>query len=177
MIVRAIYIFILNLITYGGGGVYIPVYEHYYTEVFNLMDKVDYYNVVSIVNIIPGVTGGKLAGYAMYLEYGYIGMIVGILIFAGSGIMLVLLLNKVLEQLKDHPIFVEVNRNIKPVVGGILLSITYDFYVMAHSKMSLIMLVSVSVIVIYLLGVRKVKIFAVVASFFALFSIIYGFIL
>lgn len=177
MIIRAIYIFILNLITYGGGGVYIPVYEHYYTEVFNLMNQADYYNVISILNIIPGVTGGKLAGYAMFLEYGYLGMIVGIIIFAGSGILLVILLDKALSKLKDHPIFIEVNKNVKPVVGGILLSITYDFYVMANSKMSLIMLLVISGIVIYLLAFRKTKIFTVVISFFALFSIVYGFIL
>ncbi len=72
MLIRALYIFILNLLTYGGGGVYIPVYEHYYTQVFHLMSQNDYYNVVSILNIIPGVTGGKLAGYAMFLEFGYL---------------------------------------------------------------------------------------------------------
>ncbi len=177
MLIRALYIFILNLLTYGGGGVYIPVYEHYYTQVFHLMSQNDYYNVVSILNIIPGVTGGKLAGYAMFLEFGYLGMIIGIIIFAGSGIMLVLLLDKMLMQIKDHPIFLEVNKNIKPVVGGILLSITYDFYTMAATKLSLIMIAIITMIVIYLLVIKQTKIFIVVSSFFVLFGIICVFIL
>lgn len=168
MIAKAAYIFFINLITYGGGGVYIPVYESYYTDMYHLMSQHDYYNVVSIVNIIPGVTGGKLAGYAMFLDYGILGMILAIILFAGSGIMLVLLLDKVLEKVNDHPIFIEINNNIKPVVAGILLTITYNFYQLSFEKMAFFYIAVISIITGYLLIIRKVKIYYLVVGFFIL---------
>lgn len=177
MLIRTIYIFLLNLITYGGGGVYIPVYEHYYTEIFKIMSTEQYYSVISILNIIPGVTGGKLAGYAMYYEYGYLGMIVAIITFAASGIILVLLLDKLLMQVKENSLFIEINKNIKPVVGGILLSITYQFLQMAENQMSDLLFWLITLVVCYLLIIKKVKIFKVVSIFFVLFSFIYGFVL
>ncbi len=172
MIIKAAYIFLINLITYGGGGVYIPVYETYYTDMFHLMSQHDYYNVVSILNIIPGVTGGKLAGYAMFLDYGIFGMLLAIVLFASSGIMLVILLDKMLAKVNDHPIFIEVNNNIKPVVAGILLTITYNFYQLSFEKMSFFYIALISIVTYYLLVIKKVKIYYLVVSFFTLGIII-----
>ncbi len=172
MVIRSFYIFLINLVTYGGGGVFIPVYETYYVDVFELMNNLEYYNVVSILNVIPGVTGGKLAGYAMYLVYGIIGLIVAILLFAGSGILLVLLLEKVLSKVRSSQLFTKINRNIKPVVVGILLTITYNFYEVALSKLPLVTVGLLTIITYYLLAVKKVRMYNLVVIYLLLSIII-----
>ncbi len=176
MIFKACYIFSINLVTYGGGGVYIPVYESYYVDIFNLMTSQEYYNVVSILNVIPGVTGGKLAGYAMYLEYGIFGMLLGIFLFASSGILLVLTLEKLLSNIREHKLFKQVNANIKPVVVGILLTITYNFYEIALAKIDLVVVLVLTMITWYLLASKKIKMYNLVVIYL-IFSIIINLII
>ncbi len=172
IIIQSLYVFGINLITYGGGGVYIPVYENYYVDIFHIMNQEQYYNLVSILNVIPGATGGKLAGYAFYHEYGILAMFLAIILFAGSGIMLVLILEKGLSKVRDNPIFTRVNTNIKPVVVGILLTITYNFYEIALNKMNLIVIIILTIITSYLLGYKKVKMYNLVIIYLTLSVII-----
>ncbi len=171
MITRSLYIFIINLVTYGGGGVFIPVYQTYYVDIFRLMSPAEYYNVISILNVIPGVTGGKLAGYAMYIEYGVLGMVLAIILFAGSGIMLVLILEKILSKVRDSRMFIRINRNIKPVVVGILLTITYDFYEVALQQIDIITVTAISAVTYYLLVKKQVKMYNLVVIYLLLSTI------
>ena len=65
MIGQVLTISIINILVFGGGGIFIPIYQSVYVDLYKLMTTQDYYTLVSLVNIFPGATGGKLASYLM----------------------------------------------------------------------------------------------------------------
>lgn len=165
MLSKLFYIFGINFITFGGGGVFIPLYETYYVDKFHLMSQSDYYGVVSIVNALPGVTGGKLAAYGMFFDYGIFGMILGILAFILPGILMIFAVIKIIDKMKDNRIFIRVNALMKPVVAGILLSITFDFWQVALSQYSIITFLGILLISTLCIKQFKISMFNTVILF------------
>lgn len=170
MIFKLIVIFLINLTTFGGGAVYIPIYEFFYTDLFNIVDQSQYFTIVAIQNTLPGVTGGKLASFAMYLTDGIPGFLLGSFVFILPFVFIIIITLKYLELIETSSTYQVVTTNIKPVVVGILLSISYDFFVIGlQLKLTFLIYLAVG-----LLAIFKYKINIV---FIIIFSIILGIIL
>lgn len=160
MIIQLLYIVIINLITFGGGPVYIPIYEQFYTH-FNIASQDDYYVIVAIQNAFPGVTGGKLGGYAMYLEYGLLGFILSTLAFVIPGIILMLIAMKSFEKLRNSKYFNSVNEVTKPIIIAILVKIGIDFFIKAFHAINIYYFIFYVILVAVLLKI-KVKVYRVI---------------
>lgn len=171
MIIQLLYIVIINLITFGGGPVYIPIYEQFYTH-FNIASQDDYYVIVAIQNAFPGVTGGKLGGYAMYLEYGLLGFILSTLAFVIPGIILMLIAMKSFEKLRNSKYFNSVNEVTKPIIIAILVKIGIDFFVKAFNSIDIYYFIFY-VLFIALLLKLKVKVYRVIYLTLGLSVVLY----
>lgn len=162
MLFKLIVIFYYNLIIFGGGFVYIPFYENFYVDLFKLTTYDNYYTIVAIQNVLPGVTGGKLASYAMFLDYGFIGLFLAMLVFIIPSVLLVSFISKKLTNIKDKPLFVYVSNNIKNVIVGVLLALSIDLIKITYDNMKLSLFLFYICITSFLLLKCKISIFKLI---------------
>ncbi|MGL4589290.1 MAG: chromate transporter [Mycoplasmatales bacterium] len=141
-----LYIFGVNFIVFGGGAVYIPIYYTMYIQTFNLLSETEFYGVVAIANTLPGVIGGKLAAYALYLTAGPLGAVVGAVAFTSSAVVIIHYTYKLIEKIKHSQFFTEVNKVIKPIVIGNLLAVTAGFVKTSFVSLNLIVICGLAIL-------------------------------
>lgn len=149
MLLKIIYILLINLITFGGGPVYIPIYEQFYTY-FQLATPEEYLSIVAISNAFPGVTGGKLAGLGLYIDYGMVGTLIASIAFAVPGILTMLVAVKSLEKIKKTKQFEAINKVTKPIIIGILLTLSIEFLIKSTVLLNGYMLIFYSILLLVL---------------------------
>ncbi len=164
MIYRILYIIIMDFATFGGGAVYIPVYETYYVSLFNIATLEEFQIIVAIMNAFPGVTGGKLAGLGMFMEFGPLGLLIGAFIPLCSGVTMVFIAYKFIDKIKETEIFKVINIYIKPVVAGILLSLGYRFINVTFTSMNIYIFSVLFIIFSLLIFKYKTNIFYLICG-------------
>lgn len=170
---RLLYILVINLITFGGGPVYIPVYQDFYVN-FGIATIEEYYAIVAINNAFPGVVGGKLSGYAMFVEYGYIGFILAIIMFSIPSIIIMRIALSYFNKMKKSKYFKNISHTTTPAIMAILFVISVNFVVKSFEGLS-IYLFAFFTMTILILMYKKVKIYNVIYLTLFMSTLIYVF--
>lgn len=137
---------IINVLVFGGGGVYISAFEDIFTKACNLVDLNGYLNIVAVTNIFPGLIGGKLAAYGGYLSGGVLGSVLACILFISVPVIVILLIFKYIDRIKDHPLYLEINKTLKPVIIGTFVAIGIQFVQLVGPT------VPIYILIIYLLS-------------------------
>lgn len=166
MIGNLLAISLVELVVFGGGGIFVPVFENLYVDVFHLMSVEDYYNLVSMVNIFPGVTGGKLAAYMVGIDYGLLGSIIASIFFIIIPLVISIYAFKYIDKLKQHPLYQQLNAGLKPVLIGCFISIGISFFSVGANNINPI--VGAIYLLVSLVLIKKFKINLVYLIIFGL---------
>ncbi len=119
--------FIIGLVTFGGGAVFIPMFEDLFVNRMEITDTEFYNLVVSIATSLPGPLGPKIAGYFGYELFGWLIFVPLYLVFILPGVILMIFNYKALVKLKDSKRFKIANDLLKAVIVAILMSIVFGF--------------------------------------------------
>ena len=138
MIGQVLTISLINILVFGGGGIFIPIYQSVYVDLYKLLTTQDYYTLVSLVNIFPGATGGKLASYLMYLDHGLGGAMIGALVFTMIPIIVVILTFKSIDKIKNHPLYLMLNDYLQPIMIGIFIALAISFIKLGFGNLPMI---------------------------------------
>ena len=149
MVKYIIALIIVNLTVFGGGGVYIPVYQTVFVQWFKLFSIEAYSNIIVICNLIPGVLGAKLASYLFTIEYGIGGFIVGSIVFLIIPITLIIVVYRFIDKIKNHPLYLNINRSLQPVLIAMFIVIGIRFFKTGSNDLAPI--ISISYFIISLL--------------------------
>jgi len=164
-------ILVIVLFTFGGGAVFIPMFERTLVESLGIFSAQTYTAIVAVVNSLPGVTGGKIASYAGFYEAGVLGFILTSLAFIVPGIIMMVIAYKFVNRMKQSKIMQNISLYIKPIVVGIFLSIIVKFLDLSIQGLGWIEGVIIFALAFYLLDQRKMQpIFVIVGA------IVYGII-
>lgn len=127
MVPYLIVISLINILVFGGGGIFIPVYESFYVDIFHLLTTQEYYNLVALANVFPGALGGKLAAYALSIDYGVSGALIATIVFIIIPVIVIIVLFKYIDKIKKHPLYIMLNQGLKPIIIGTFIAISINF--------------------------------------------------
>ncbi len=127
MLLFVLSVLVVVFLTFGGGAVFIPMFEDMFVFRMEIFTIEEYTQLIAVLNAFPGPTGGKISAYTGYVEYGITGMILASLAFVVPGIVMMLISFNLVEKVKHSKLFKQLNLYIKPIVMGIFLSIIIKF--------------------------------------------------
>ncbi len=119
--------FVIGLVTFGGGAVFIPMFQDLFVNRMGITDTEFYNLIVSLATSLPGALGPKIAGYFGYGLFGWWIFIPLYMVFILPGVVLMVFNYKALVKLKDSKRFKIANDLLKAVIAAILMSIVYGF--------------------------------------------------
>lgn len=145
------WIFVLSVlvvvfVTFGGGAVFIPMFEDMFVTRMEIFTIEEYTQVIAVLNAFPGPTGGKISAYTGYVEYGITGMILASLAFIVPGIIMMLISYNLVEKVKHSELFKRLNLYIKPIVMGIFLSIVIKFSITSFNSVGYVETIVITVV-------------------------------
>ena len=117
-------ILLVSLLSFGGGGIFINLYQLLYVDILKVMDEQTYYNLLSIVNIFPGPTGSKLANI-IYLNNNVIWIIISTIVFLIPPIIFIIILFKFLKKYEKSKLFNQIIEQLKPVICASFFYISF----------------------------------------------------
>ena len=132
IIISIIGVFILGLIVFGGGQVFMPLFKSFW-EILDKHgahineDKIN--NIFAIVNATPGVVSTKFSFFTGYLIangewWGYLAMIGTYLVFALPSIFLILWTTKMIRKSKTNKYLKNIVIFLRPIIVGVLISLS-----------------------------------------------------
>ncbi len=129
-------VFILGLIVFGGGQVFMPLFKslwelmsHHGADISS--EKID--NMFSIANSTPGVVSTKLATFTGYLSangewWGWLALVLTYLVFSIPSIILVRIAYNLVSKSETSKYLKEMMKFLRPVIGGILLALSIQLF-------------------------------------------------
>lgn len=165
-------VLIISTVTFGGGAVFIPMFEVLIVEDLNIISLNEFMTIVAVVNSLPGPTGGKIAAYTGYILSGWIGATLAALIFVVPSIILMIFAYRFINKLRKSKKMRYINIYIKPIVIGIFFSITLSFLSKSITSINIFNTVFVYLASLYLFEYKKIEPIKVI-----LLSLTYGLIL
>ncbi|WGI36806.1 chromate transporter [Mesomycoplasma lagogenitalium] len=131
-------IIIIALIVFGGGQVFMPIFQWFWTflsQQFDLgitQDKID--TVFTISNSTPGVVSTKFAAFTGILVangawWGWIVSFFTYLIFCLPVILLMTFSMKVVKKTKENKYLVNMMKFINPILAGVLISLAIQLFI------------------------------------------------
>lgn len=126
-------VLLIGLVTFGGGPVFIPMFEKLFVDQMQIFTFTQYSTIVSVVNSLPGPTGPKIVAYGGYILGGWPLAILGILLLIAPAVLFMLLAYKSLELIKKSPRMQNVSIYIKPIIIGIFTAIIVKFVIQSLS--------------------------------------------
>ncbi len=157
MLLFVLSVLVVVFVTFGGGAVFIPMFEDMFVYRMEIFSIEEYSSIIAILNAFPGPTGGKIAGYTGYVEYGVVGFIFASLAFILPGTIMMLISYNLVEKVKDSKLFKQLNLYIKPIVIGIFLSIVLKFTVTSFNIMGYVETIVITVVSYILLDRFKLS--------------------
>lgn len=121
--------FIIGMFTIGGGYAMLPLIQNEVVNVHGWIDETTFTDIVAISQMTPGPIGINSAtyiGYEVLIESGasefmsILGSFTATFAVVLPSFIIVLLLCKVYETWKNHPIFKGVMSGLKPAVIGLI---------------------------------------------------------
>ena len=149
--------FKVGILGYGGGPSSIPLVHKEVVEKYKWMNDDEFADVLALGNTLPGPIATKMAGYIGYRVAGMLGMLNAVLATIVPTIVLMIVLLTFLSSFKDLPWVMGMTKAVVPVVGVMLLSLTWDFYKKSKETLGFLysgLIVVASVILLEILNVH-----------------------
>ncbi|EIE39346.1 chromate transporter [Mycoplasmopsis canis] len=128
---------IISLSVFGGGQVFMPVFEwlwKFLNSLFNLnIDDQVIYKVFTVSNATPGVVSTKFGFLTGYLVskgewWGFIAVFLTYLVFCIPAIIVMVLAMKYITKFKSNSYVKNMIIVMKPIVAGIMLSLAVQLF-------------------------------------------------
>ncbi|PKR77883.1 chromate transporter [Halalkalibacillus sediminis] len=116
-----------GMLGYGGGPSTIPLVHKEVVDTYKWMTEEEFGDVLAIGNTLPGPIMTKMAGYIGYQVGGVAGLISAMLATVIPTVLLMIALISFLFSFRDSPIVQGMTNAVSPVVGVMLLLLTYSF--------------------------------------------------
>jgi chromate transporter len=149
--------FKVGMLGYGGGPSSIPLVHKEVVEQYKWMNDGDFSDVLALANTLPGPIATKMAGYIGYRVAGVIGMLNALLASIIPTIILMIVLLTSLSAFRDQPWVAGMTKAVVPVVGVMLVVLTWQFFKQAKDglgwKYTIILSIG-SVILLQFMGVH-----------------------
>ena len=155
MLLFILSVLVVVFVTFGGGAVFIPMFEDMFVYRMEIFTIEEYTQVIAVLNAFPGPTGGKISAYTGFVEFGLPGMILASLAFVVPGIVMMLISFNLVEKIKHSKLFITLNLYIKPIIIGIFLSIIIKFSVTSINSMGYVETIIITVVSFILLDKFK----------------------
>ncbi|MEH7387115.1 chromate transporter, partial [Bacillus sp. JJ1521] len=147
----------VSLLGYGGGPSSIPLVHKEVVERYKWLNDDDFGDILALGNTLPGPINTKMAGYIGYRVGGWVGMINAVLATSVPTILLMIILLTSLTSFKDLNWVQGMTKAVLAVVGVMLASLTWEFFMNAKKGMGwtkAILFGVVSVLVLIILGIH-----------------------
>lgn len=151
--------FKIGLFAIGGGLVTIPF-------LYDLASKTGWFSSNILVDMIaigestPGPIGVNMATYVGYYTNGIIGGLIATLGLVFPSLVIIIIISKMLEKVKDNPTIKNLFYGIRPVALALILTAGLDIVfnnILNFSNNIVTIIKSVIVFIVLLIGIRKTK--------------------
>ena len=166
-------IFLIGIVTFGGGQVFIPLFKDLLLDKLKLLSKTEFFNMLGFINAYPGPIATKIAIYSGFIANGFLGMCFAAIAIAGPGFLIMYYSCSHIEKVKNHRIIKSINIFIKPIIVAIFLALAYGLEIMSLDNLNLIHNLILTLGTILLLSIKKIK-FNLISILFI--AIVYGLI-
>ncbi|MFT4416385.1 chromate transporter [Fredinandcohnia humi] len=149
--------FKVGLLGYGGGPSSIPLVHKEAVERYKWLSDEDFGDILALGNTLPGPIATKMAGYIGYRIGGWFGMLNAVLATTVPTVLLMILLLASLTTFKDLEWVQGMTKAVLAVVGVMLASLTWEFFVHAKKGLGMrkaVILGGVSILLLEFLGVH-----------------------
>lgn len=127
-----------GILGYGGGPSAIPLVHKEVVQTFKWMSDDEFADILALANTLPGPINTKMAGYIGYRVGGIAGMLNAVLSTTLPTIVLMIVLLASLSSVKSLPWVSGMTKAVVPVVGVMMLTLTWDFYKKSYQSLGLI---------------------------------------
>lgn len=115
------------MLGYGGGPSTIPLVYKEVVDTYKWMSDEEFSDLLAITNTLPGPMLTKMAGYIGYRVGGVAGMISALISAVLPTVLIMIFLIGFLIKFRDSNIVQGMTAAITPVVGVLLLTLTWSF--------------------------------------------------
>lgn len=149
--------FKVGILGYGGGPSSIPLVHKEAVGRYKWLNDDDFGDILALGNTLPGPIATKIAGYIGYRVGGWLGMVNAVLASTIPTVLLMIVLLTSLTTFKDLDWVQGMTKAVLAVVGVMLASLTWEFFVNAKKGigwLKTILLGVVSLLVLNVFGVH-----------------------
>lgn len=162
-----------GLLGFGGGPSTIPLVHKEVVEHFKWMTDEEFGDVLALGNALPGPIATKMAGYIGYRIGGKLGLFNAIFATVFPTVFFMIGLIGILSNYRDSSIVVGMTQAVTPVVGVMMIVLTYQF--LRQSKKGIgwtqtVILASISLIAYQLIGIHP----AIVIGILLIYALVRG---
>lgn len=116
-----------TMLGYGGGPSAIPLVHDEVVKRYKWMDDEEFADVLAIGNTLPGPIATKMAGYIGYRLGGWAGMLNALFATVIPTVVILIVMLSILASFSGSSIVEGMTQAVTPVVGVMLLVMTYNF--------------------------------------------------
>ncbi|KAB2490547.1 chromate transporter [Priestia endophytica] len=127
-----------SILGYGGGPSSIPLVHDEVVKKYKWMSDEEFSDVLALGNTLPGPINTKMAGYIGYRIGGVFGMINAVIATSVPTVILMILFLNLLYAYKDQPWVKGLSNAVLPVVGVMMLTLTWSFWKKSKESLGLL---------------------------------------
>ncbi|WP_411842676.1 chromate transporter [Salinicoccus sp. HZC-1] len=160
--------FKVGMLGYGGGPASIPLVHKEVVDTYKWMTDEEFQDSLAIANVLPGPIITKLAGYIGFMQKGWLGMVNAVFAAILPTIILMVVLLKLFAEFKDLEWVQGMSNGVIPVVGVMLIILTYEFLEKAKAKTTwkfIILFTLVSFLLLAVLDIHPAIVILVIVVF------------
>ncbi|WP_017549647.1 chromate transporter [Salinicoccus carnicancri] len=160
--------FKVGMLGYGGGPASIPLVHKEVVDTYEWMTDEEFQDSLAIANVLPGPIITKLAGYIGFVKKGWLGMLNAVLAAILPTIILMIALLKLFAEFKDLDWVQGMSHGVIPVVGVMLIILTYEFLEKAKAKTTwrfIILFTILSFLLLAVLDIHPAIVILVIVAF------------
>ncbi len=135
-----------GMLGFGGGPSTIPLVHKEVVEQFKWMTDEEFADVLALGNTLPGPIATKMAGYIGYRVGGWVGLLIAIFATVMPTVFFLIGLIGVLATFRDSRIVIGMTQAITPVIGIMMIVLTYQFLKQSKKGLGWLQTISLSII-------------------------------
>ena len=156
------------MLVFGGGPASIPLVHKEVVDTYEWMTDEEFQDSLAIANVLPGPIITKLAGYIGFIKKGWLGMLNAVFAAILPTIILMIVLLKLFAEFKDLDWVQGMSHGVIPVVGVMLIILTYEFLEKAKAKTTwkfIILFTILSFLLLAVLDIHPALVILVLVAF------------
>lgn len=150
-------VFIITMIIFGGGTVFIPVLEQLLVQDVSIFTPQEYTLIITVATSLAGPIGPKISAYGGLMGYGVEAGIGAYLIFLIPPMYMMYFARKFYTKLKESKKFNLITMYIKPIIIAIFLNMILSFFKTSIINMDILNTILIFSISFYLFHFKKIK--------------------